>query len=110
MGNASAFNPEGNLLESKNGAAVTSANQAQPDGSGMLGDVIFADYGQPADQEVARVNFARPGKKTTDHSMRMRAASFDLISNSSGPARPQHGRRSVGPYSAIFGNNGPFNF
>lgn len=102
---AGIYSPEGRLIvkDANNLASGTEANKAREDGSGHLNDVIFADYSKKADKEVAKVNFGRPGKKSTALSNRMNSASYDLIANTSAPQRPRHGRRSVGPYSALLG-------
>jgi hypothetical protein len=84
-GSGRLFTPEGHLYTAEAKATSLNSLKPQPDGSGHLNDVIFADYGQTPDVEVARVNFSRPGKRTTSHSSRMRGTSFDFIGNNYQP-------------------------
>ena len=71
----------------------------QPDGSGCLTSVLFTDNSQ-VDEEVAKVNFARPGKRRTEISDRLQSSSYNLIAGAP-PSPVRFGRRSVGPYTGL---------
>eukprot|EP01043_Picozoa_sp_COSAG02_P064848 COSAG02_NODE_9606_length_2163_cov_1.530039_1_plen_291_part_00 len=96
------YTPQGGQRPKEEGSPPIAALKPRPDGSGCLDDVLFADYSQKADQEVASVNFARPGKRWTANSERMKNSSYNLIAGAPQPP-VRFGRRSVGPYSYLKG-------
>ena len=91
---------KGGQRPKEEGSPPIDALQPRPDGSGCLDGVLFADYGKKADQEVASVNFARPGKRWTANSDRMKNSSYNLIAGAPQP-KVRFGRRSVGPYTGL---------
>jgi hypothetical protein len=94
------YTPQGGQRPKEEGSPPIDALQPRPDGSGCLDGVLFADYGKKADQEVASVNFARPGKRWTANSDRMKNSSYNLIAGAPQP-KVRFGRRSVGPYTGL---------
>ncbi len=96
------YTPQGGQRPKEEGSPPIAALKPRPDGSGCLDDVLFADYSQKADKEVASVNFARPGKRWTANSDRMKNSSYNLIAGAPQPP-VRFGRRSVGPYSYLKG-------
>ena len=95
------FTPQGGQRPKEvDGSPPIGALQPRPDGSGCLEGVLFADYAQKPKPEVASVNFARPGKRWTENSTRMKNSSYNLIAGEL-PPPVRFGRRSVGPYTGL---------
>lgn len=94
------YTPQGGQRPKEESSPPIAALKPRPDGSGCLDGVLFANYGEKPDQEVARVNFARPGKRWTANSERMKNSTYNLIAGA--PMPPvRFGRRSVGPYTGL---------
>ena len=95
------FTPQGGQRPKEtDGSPPIDALQPRPDGSGCLNGVLYADYAEKVNSSVQSVNFARPGKRWTANSDRMKNSSYNLIAGEP-PPPVRFGRRSVGPYTGL---------